>query len=806
MGFTLESLDSALVEISESPFASDARFIARTVLFCVQFRPNGTDTYVAFAKLLCEKMPEVRSEFLAPFFPQRVKYFPWLYFMQRAFCAGLFTGKEIVDRISEFVFGYPNEVVSRSYLFYYFAPVIQEENKKLYDDIVKDLQKNVGAFGVFYEMKEFVARLSELSKDWKQYWEDASLSYPSGSLAAAIRADNIELFTKKSEDRAFELTEEVKLHSYENIVFPEVHPTVAEFAAYYGARKVLDHVLKAGVELELRRPRTFSFIHFAIAGGFTEIASLFEERGCSYEGTLATASQWHHNDLFRWIYENKEKEVTLDLLLQSAAANNVETVLFCLENGINVNEMNDDHEGAMHFAAMHGCVDVMKLLVAWPDSNVNLGLGHRTPLHVASYGGFDQVVEVLMTRSDLDINAISGGSGGTALQEAAKAGHLAVVKALLKREDTNVNGKRPTALQQAITHGATPVAVYLISANGVDVNVQDRERRNCMHLAAMSGKPEIISALLAHPGLESLVNERDVRGQTPLHIAAGLPLSDCLSAFIDSGVPLEIAIADYDGNTPLHVAARNGSARSITRMLALPNVNVNVKNSHGDTPLHFAAKRCRLQPLKALTSAKDLDVNAQNYAGQAPLHWMMSAKPLDGFRLLLAQEGLECNVRDANGESPIHIAAKSIHIETLQRIVADGRFDPNICDNAGQNALHKAAKSSSPESLRIMLRHPGLDVNKQDDSGITPLHFAARAREAQWVESLLAVEGINATLADTNGMTALHYACAAGTHNIIRRLLEAGIDPNAKDTRDRTPRDLLPRKDKQRNEQLFETS
>ena len=105
-----------------------------------------------------------------------------------------------------------------------------------------------------------------------------------------------------------------------------------------------------------------------------------------------------------------------------------------------------------------------------------------------------------------------------------------------------------------------------------------------------------------------------------------------------------------------------------------------------------------------------------------------------------------------------------------------------------------------------MLRHPGLDVNKQDDAGITPLHFAARAREAQWVEALLAIEGINATLADTNGMTALHYACAAGTHTIIRRLLEAGIDPNAKDTRDRTPRDLLPRKDKQRNEQLFETS
>lgn len=806
MNMTKQSITSIMDELSSSKFGHDPQFLARTVLFCVQFRSNQISIYVELASLLCEKVPEVRAEFLAPFHPHRVKYFPFLYFMQRSFLAGLFTSKEIVDRISDFVFAYPNEVISRAYLFYYFAPLIHSENRKLYDTILTGLQKNVGAFGVFYEIREFVQRVPELSANWKQYWEDAALSYPSGSLAAIVRSDNLDSLRQKIEDGAVDIDEDVKLHSYENIVFPEVNPKVVEFAAYYGATNIFHFLLEKGIECELRRPRVFSFIHFAIAGGYQDFIAEFEAKGCSYDGTLITAAQWHYNELFYSLYETKDKSVNLELLLESAASNNVEIVMFCLDHGINVNEMNEDNEGALHFAAKNGCVDVIRYLVALPETDVNLGIGHRTPLHIASFRGFDQVVEALMSRSDLDVNAVSSGSGGTPLQEAAKAGHLAVVRALLKREDIDVNGYRMTALQQAITHSAAPVAVYLVTVKGVDVKVKDTDGRNCIHLAAVSGKPEIVSALLAHPELAALANEKDSRGQTPLHLAASQPLSDCISAFIDSGVALDFMIADNDGNTPLHLAARNGSARSITKMLAISTVNVNVKNLHGDTPLHFAAKRCRLQPLKALISSKLLDVNLQNDAGQSPLHWMMSSKPLDGFTLFLSQPGLDFNLRDGNGEPPIHIAAKSIHSEALARVALDDRFDPNICDNNGQNTLHKAAKSSSPESLRTILKRHGLEINKQDNSGISPLHFAARSRESSGVQSLLAMPNIQPSLTDVNGQTALHYACAAGAHNIIRCLLETpGIDRNARDNSGKTPQDLLPRRDRERNEQLFTT-
>lgn len=805
MTLTPEELNPALEEISQSRFATDAKFLAKTILLCAQFRSNTIDLYVDLAQLLSAEVPEVHDELLAPFFPERVKYFPFLLFVQRAYNVEMFTAKEIVDRITEFVSSYPNEVIPRAYLFYYFAPLIQSENAKLYDDIMKGLQKSVNAFGVFYEIKEFVTNLPQLSKDWKQYWDNASMTYPAGSLAAAIKTDDVELFQEKSQEKEFDVNQEIKLHSYENIVFPEVNPTLVECAAYYGAEKVMRCILRQGPEFKLQEPRTFSFVHFAIAGGYTNMTKTFEQKGCNYRGTLATAAAWHQNELFKWIYGHKEKSVSLDVFLQSAAANNVEAVLFCLDHGIKVNQVNEDNEGALHFAAKHGSVDVVKLLVSMKETDVNLGIGeYRTPLHVAAFAGFDQVVDVLMTRKDLDINAVSGGSGGTALQEAAKAGHLGVVKTLLRRKDINVNGEAPTAIQEAIIHGAAPVAVYLISVKGVDVNARDSEERTCMHLAAASGKPEIVSALLAQKALAGQVMERDMNGQTPIHLAAEQTLSDCMSAFIDSGVKLDVMIPDKDGNTALHLAARNGSARSITRMLSLPNVDVNVKNNHGDTPLHFAAKRCRLQPLKALLSSKDLDLNPQNETGQAPLHWMMSVKPQDGFALLLSQKGLNVNIQDENGESPIHIAAKSIHTEVLAKLLEDPRVDPNVADIHGQNAIHKAAKSSTPESLKIILKRPGLDINKQDENGVTPLHLAARAKESPGVQAILAVPGIDVTLKDSAGQTALHYASAAGTHNIIRCILGAkGVDPNAKDKKGNRPVDLLPKKDKFRNEKLF---
>lgn len=46
---------------------------------------------------------------------------------------------------------------------------------------------------------------------------------------------------------------------------------------------------------------------------------------------------------------------------------------------------------------------------------------------------------------------------------------------------------------------------------------------------------------------------------------------------------------DESGNTPLHVAARDGNQEAVSVLLKL-KVHVNAQNKHGKTPLHLAAE------------------------------------------------------------------------------------------------------------------------------------------------------------------------------------------------------------------------
>jgi ankyrin repeat protein len=224
------------------------------------------------------------------------------------------------------------------------------------------------------------------------------IGYPANSLAAAIKADDLSLFQQKSQDREFNVNQEIKLHSYENFIFPDVNPTLVEFAAYYGSEQIFRHLAKSGAEF--RAPRDFGFIHFAIAGGHPHFARLLEQKGCSYKGTLVTAAQFHQYDQFATLYSHKDKSVTPELLFQSAAANNVDAVLFCLDHWLPAGQLNDDGETALHYAARYGSFEVAKLLAPLVDVN----LGDRTPLDNAAFRGHSNIVDLLLSHPAPSVN------------------------------------------------------------------------------------------------------------------------------------------------------------------------------------------------------------------------------------------------------------------------------------------------------------------------------------------------------------------------------------------------------------------
>jgi uncharacterized protein len=98
-------------------------------------------------------------------------------------------------------------------------------------------------------------------------------------------------------------------------------------------------------------------------------------------------------------------------------------------------------------------------------------------------------------------------------------------------------------------------------------------------------------------------------------------------------------------------------------------------------------------------------------------------------------------------------------------------------DARAASEVADAAMNNDLGAVRSLLRQKS-DVNKAQADGATALHWAVRWDNLQAVE-LLIQSGANVKAANRFGVTPMSLACVNGSAAIIRRLLKAGVDPNA---------------------------
>lgn len=211
----------------------------------------------------------------------------------------------------------------------------------------------------------------------------------------------------------------------------------------------------------------------------------------------------------------------------------------------------------LHFAAAYGHAHMVKLLLehnAKVDSKCN---GQLTPLHLACSCGSDAVMTVKHLLEHGAAIESQTEESMTPLHKAAAHGQLAVVKTLLmKPHKADINaecegGWTPLHLASCGRHtptldlatdamedaGTEPAKVdeasvvrMLLSA-GADVNQISRASKTALHLAAESGRRDIVEALL---------EEKNIK----------------------------LALKDDHGNTALLNAARNDQEKTTVQLLA----------------------------------------------------------------------------------------------------------------------------------------------------------------------------------------------------------------------------------------------
>src|SRR5262249_7590379 len=97
--------------------------------------------------------------------------------------------------------------------------------------------------------------------------------------------------------------------------------------------------------------------------------------------------------------------------------------------------------------------------------------------------------------------------------------------------------------------------------------------------------------------------------------------------------------------------------------------------------------------------------------------------------------------------------------------------------------------------IRLLLEH-GADPNVESDEGLTPLKYAVARQDAGLVAEMLK-RGANKTInkvVGSDGWNALHLAATNLNVPIIRLLLNAGADPDVRDSDNTKPVELLPQR------------
>jgi ankyrin repeat protein len=281
--------------------------------------------------------------------------------------------------------------------------------------------------------------------------------------------------------------------------------------------------------------------------------------------------------------------------------------------------------------------------------------------------------------------------------------------------------------------------------------------------AAMKGDAKTVRSLLREPGALSAAHPD---GMTALHWAVqrrDLPLTDLL---LDAGA--DYAAPNRTGAKPLYLAAMNGDAAIIARLLEAGEDANAVLTAEGETVLMLAAYTGNAEAVRLLLD-RGADPNVQQARGQSALMWAASEGHTAVVELLLARgadpaltsvASTRPERRPPGGMTALLFAARQGKLDTARALL-----------DAGANIDQASADSTSPLLIAIVNGHyelasllidRGANPNVADANGRTPLYAAIDLRNVQWSQAP-APELPQAT----------HMA-------MIDKLLAAGADPNIK--------------------------
>ena len=439
-----------------------------------------------------------------------------------------------------------------------------------------------------------------------------------------------------------------------------------------------------------------------------------------------------------------------DALPDVAETGNSAAALARVEAKADVNAHQDDGTTALHWAAYHDDLPLMRrLLKAGARPNVANDYG-STPLAEAAERADPEAIRLLL-EAGADVESANP-QGQTALMTVARTDSVEAAK-ILVAHGANVNAHETWRGQSALMWASAqsrPAMVQFLISHGAEVNAHETVRE----------WPRRVTA-------EPRPQNRPLGGLTPLLFAAREGCAPCAAELIKAHADIELT--DPEGITPLIMAIQNAQFDTAA-VLIKAGANVNTWDIWGRAPLYCA-----------------VDYNTTPRGGRPDRPSSDRTTALEVIDMLLK----------AGANPDMQLKLFPPYRSLGQDRGADGML------TVGTTPLIRAAKAGDTAAVQLLLAH-GARADLPNSLGITPLMAASgigsttidtRARfrnekKCLSAAKLLLAAGVDVNAVNGNGQTALHGAAQSGWNSFVQLLADHGATINAKDHFGSTPLDV----------------
>jgi len=396
----------------------------------------------------------------------------------------------------------------------------------------------------------------------------------------------------------------------------------------------------------------------------------------------------------------------------------------------------------------------------------------------------------LQFASAADVEAM--GSPGARLIGAASDGDKKLVQRLLREEKSaDVNARdwdELTPLIPAASAGHLDV-VKLLLKEGADVNAKDKDGITALMEASIMGHGKIVDLLLKE-GAE--VDAKANSGVTALWLAAGEGRADVLRSLLKKGADANNHRSD--DISALMTAAVGGHAAAV-KLLRDNGADARFADAEGITPLMNAAENGTVAVLKLLVEGEDSPdipdktpyVDLVSNTGFTALIIAAAHGHTEAVEYLLKMAKADVNAMHETHVTPLMYAAASGHINVMALLLDVGKVDVNELHSNGGSALLEASTGGAGKAMTFLLER-GAVPDLRDLDGVTPLHAVTSKGDLEGTIGLLDAlrkkmsaeelkEHIN--LPSHSGGTAVMFAAAGGHPKVTQLMIDEGADVNA---------------------------